>query len=185
MLKETHLPFTAKEIQAGYFSIPHFLVKPECFEDRIISLYHSSLYIGHQGVIKTYLAINAKFFIPSPIHYLRVYIKGCHICQLHRNEKPQPKQLENGINPSYKAMTRLSRDLKVMSRSYKGHRFTLVAIDKVTSFVVVIPIHQSQSERIGDALVECMFSKYRILKYMIMDQDSAFMSLLINYLFQK
>ena len=29
--------------------------------DNIFSLYHSSLFVGHQGVIKTYLTINNKF----------------------------------------------------------------------------------------------------------------------------
>ena len=36
--------------------------------DNIISLYHSSLFTGHQGVIKTYLTISDKFFIPNLIH---------------------------------------------------------------------------------------------------------------------
>ena len=46
------------------------LAIPEMFADDIISLYHSSLFAGHQGVIKTYLTINDKFFIPYLIHYL-------------------------------------------------------------------------------------------------------------------
>ena len=44
-----------------------------------ITLYHSSLFAGHEGVIKTYLTIRDKLFIPSLIHYLHPYIKGCHI----------------------------------------------------------------------------------------------------------
>ena len=52
--------------------------------DKIITLYHSNLFEGYQGVIKTYLTINDRFFIPNLIHYLRSYIKGCHICQLNR-----------------------------------------------------------------------------------------------------
>ena len=62
------------------------LAIPETCADSIIALYHSSLFVGHQGVIKTYLTIDNKFFIPNLIHYLRMYIKDCHICQLHRNE---------------------------------------------------------------------------------------------------
>ena len=58
------------------------LAIPETCTDKIITLYHKSLFAGHQGVIKTYLTISAKFFIPNLIHYLRSYIKGCHICQL-------------------------------------------------------------------------------------------------------
>ena len=56
------------------------LAIPETCVDSIIALYHSSLFAEHQGVIKTYLTISDKFFIPYLIHYLRSYIKGCHIC---------------------------------------------------------------------------------------------------------
>ena len=52
----------------------------ESCTDKIITLYHKSLFMGHQGIIKTYLTISDKFFIPNLIHYLRSYIKGCHIC---------------------------------------------------------------------------------------------------------
>ena len=60
----------------------------EMCADKIINLYHSNLFAGHQGVIKTYLTINDQFFIPNLMHYLRLYIKGCHISQLNRKDKP-------------------------------------------------------------------------------------------------
>ena len=34
---------------------------PEMCADKVITLYHSSLFAGHQGVIKTYLTISEKF----------------------------------------------------------------------------------------------------------------------------
>ena len=34
---------------------------PEACTDKIITLYHKSLFAGHQGVIKTYLTISDKF----------------------------------------------------------------------------------------------------------------------------
>ena len=54
---------------------------------KIDTLYHSSLFTEHQGVIKTYSTIEDKFFIQGLLHYLQLYIKGCHICQLSRNDK--------------------------------------------------------------------------------------------------
>ena len=63
-------------------------VIPETCADKIITLYHSNLFAGHQGVIKTYLTINDRLFIPNLMHYFRLYIKGCHICQLNRKDKP-------------------------------------------------------------------------------------------------
>ena len=97
------------------------LVVPETYIDKIITLYHSNLFTGHQGVMKMYLTINDKFFIPSLIPYLRSYIKGCHLCQLAYNEKPPSKQLQTRINPNYVPLSRLSMDCKVMARSHKGH----------------------------------------------------------------
>ena len=58
------------------------LAVPEASNDKIIMLYHANIFAGHQGVIKTYLTISDKFFIPNLTHYLRSYIKGCHLCQL-------------------------------------------------------------------------------------------------------
>ena len=46
------------------------LAIPEVCTDKIITLYHSSLFAGHQGVIKTYLTISNKFFVPDLMHYL-------------------------------------------------------------------------------------------------------------------
>ena len=96
------------------------LAKPETYVDTIISLYHSSPFAVHQGVIKIYLTINDKFFIPNLIHYLRSYINGCHICQLTRNKTPSTRQLQTRITLNYRPLSGLSMDLKVMPWSGKG-----------------------------------------------------------------
>ena len=160
------------------------LAIPEICADRIITLYHTSLFVGHQGVIKTHLTINDNFFIPNLIHYLRSYIKGAHICQSACNEKPPTRQLQTRINAKYIPLSILSMDLKVMPKSYRGHKFLLCIIDKVTNYLITIPIHQAKSEEIGDAIIEHIITKYCIPEY-IMDQDSAFMSFLMSYLFKK
>ena len=116
------------------------LAIPETCTDKIITLYHKSLFAGHQGVIKTYLTISDKFFIPNLIHYLRSYIKGCHLCQLSHNDKPPSRHLQTRINPNYVPMSRLSMDLKVMPRSHKGHRYILCIIDEITNYLVTVPI---------------------------------------------
>ena len=76
-------------------------------------------------------------------------------------------------------------DLKVIQRSYKGHKYITCIIDEVMNYLITVVIHQSRSEEIGNALIENVISKYCVPNYMIMDQDSAFMSSLMNYLFKK
>ena len=83
------------------------LAIPEMCTDKIITLYHKSLFAGHQGVIKTYLTISDRFFIPNLIHYLRSYIKGCHTCQLSCNEKLPSRHLQTRIKPNYVPMFKL------------------------------------------------------------------------------
>ena len=41
------------------------LAIPEICADKIIALYHTSLFACHQGVVKTYLTMKDKFFIPN------------------------------------------------------------------------------------------------------------------------
>ena len=126
-----------------------------------------------------------KFFKPGFIHYLHSYIEGYHVCQLSRNEKPPTRQLQTRFNLNYRPLSRLS--IKVMPSSNKGHKYILCIIEEVEvmNYLIMVLIHQSRSEEIGDALIENVITKYCVPDYILMDQDSAFMSSLMNYLFKK
>ena len=136
-------------------------------------------------MIKTFLTISDKCFIPGLMHYLRSFIKGCHTCQLVRTDKPPTRQLQPRIYLNYRPLSRLSMDLKMMPRSQKGHKFILCIIDEVINYLITVPIFQAKSEKVGEALIEHIIMKYCIPDCIIMDQDSAFMSSLMNYLFRK
>ena len=135
------------------------LAMPEICTDKIITLYHASLFMGHQGVIKTYLTISDKFFISDLIHYLRSFIIGCHTCQLVRVDKPPTRQLQPRIYLNYRPLSRLSIDLKVMPRSQKGHKFILCIIDEVINYLITVPIFQAKSDEVGEALIEHIIMK--------------------------
>ena len=116
------------------------LAIPEICIDKIIALYHTSLFTGHQGVVKTYLTMKDKFFILDLMHYLRSFIKGCHVCQLSRSDKPPTRQLQPRIYLNYRPLSKLSMDLKVMPRSQKGHKFILCIIDEMTDYLITVSI---------------------------------------------
>ena len=71
-----------------------------------------------------------------------------------------------------------------MPRSHERHKFILCIIDEVTNYLITVLIYHSRSEEI-DVLIDNVISKYGIPEYIIMGQDSAFMSMLMNYLFKK
>ena len=101
------------------------------------------------------------------------------------NEKPPMGQLQTRINLNYRQLSRLSMDLKVMPQSNKGHKFILCIIYEVINYLITVPIYQSKADKIGDALIEDVMTKYCVPDSIIMDQDIAFMSSLMNYLFNK
>ena len=131
-----------------------FLATPEICVDRITMLYHTSFFARHQGVIKTYLTISDKFFIPGLMHYLRSFLKGCHIWQLVRNDKPHMRQLQTRIYLNYRPLSRSNMDLKVMPRSQKGHQYILCIVDEMTNSLVTVPLYQTRSEEVGEAPIE-------------------------------
>ena len=79
-------------------------------------------------------------------------------------------------------MSRLSMDLKVMPKSHKGHKYILHIINEVTKYLITVPMFQAKFEDVGEAILEHVIAKHCIPDYIIMDQDSAFMSSLVSYL---
>ena len=55
----------------------------------------------------------------------------------------------------------------------------------MTNYLIMVPIYQSRSEEVGEALIEHVISRFCAPDCIIMDQDSTFMSSLMSYLFRK
>ena len=72
-----------------------------------------------------------------------------------------------------------------MPRLQKGHHYILCVIDEMTNYLITAPLYQARQEEIGEALIENVISKFGMPKYMLMDQNSVFMSNLMNYLFKR
>ena len=72
-----------------------------------------------------------------------------------------------------------------MRRLQKGHKFILCIIDEVTNYLITVPIYHAKLKEVGEALIENIITKFCIPDCIIMDQVSAFMSNLMNYLFRK
>ena len=107
------------------------------------------------------------------------------MCQLVRVGKLPVKQLQPRIYLNYRPLPRLSMDLKVMPRSQKGHKCILCIIHEVTNYLIIVPIYHTNSEEVGQVLIENIIAKYCVPDCIIMDQYSTFMSCLMNYLFRK
>ena len=72
-----------------------------------------------------------------------------------------------------------------MPKSHRGHKYILCIINEVTNYLINVPIHHAKSEEVEEALIENIITKYCVPEYIIMDQDSKFMSSLVTYLLNK
>ena len=82
-------------------------------------------------------------------------------------------------------MSRLSMDVKVMPKSHKGHKYILCIIDEVTNYLITLPMFQAKLEEVGEAILDHIITKHYSPDYIILDQDHAFMSSLMSYLFHR
>ena len=46
-----------------------------------------------------------------------------------------------------------------MPKSNRGHKFILCVIDEVTNYLITVPLYQSKSEEVGEALIEHVITK--------------------------
>ena len=72
-----------------------------------------------------------------------------------------------------------------MPRLQKGHWYILGVIDEMTNYLITALLYQARSEEVGEVLIENVISTFGMPEYMIMDQDIAFISSLMIYLFKK
>ena len=126
-----------------------------------------------------------SFFIPNLIHYFMILYNGLPYMPTNQKFKPPIGSCKLELILIIGPLSRLSRDIKVMPRSSKGHKFILCVIDEVTNYLITMPLYQARSEEVREALIENVITKYCIPDCIIMDQDSTFMSSLMNFLFTK
>ena len=82
------------------------------------------------------------------MHYIRSFLKGCQICQLHRVGLTPKMEFENQINLSYASLGKLSCDIKYMYKSSTCHKFILVVRDEETYHLVTIPLYRRTSHKV-------------------------------------
>ena len=76
-------------------------------------------------------------------------------------------------------------DLKVMPKSHKGHKFILAIINEVTKYLITVPHIPCQIRGSRRSSHRTHYNQILLTEYIIMHQDSTFMSLLMTYLLNR
>ena len=134
------LLFKIEKVKQGktYESIPP-LVIPEKFEYNIFHMYHTSLLSMHQGLWKTFLTIQNRYYIPNPFVKLRTFIQACHLCQQSKPKQKQGTPHYSYVPKDYTPLEHLAVDIKYMPDGFDGFCFLIMVTCEKTNFVFAIP----------------------------------------------
>ena len=99
--------------------------------DKLLDYYHTSVSGCHTGIIKCYLTISDRFYIPNLAHHIRAHITGCHV--FHKQ-----------INLTTPTLTKVSMDIKDMPSTKTDEnshwKYMLLLLCKTSNFVVLSPL---------------------------------------------
>ena len=153
------------------------LCVPPSKMDLVLDHYHSSLLRGHQGMNKTLMTLQERFFCPRLGDMLRSYIVSCHVCQLFKNSKRFDRPfLQRKYDLNQGTMTCISMDIKHMPGSSTGHNYILVMLCEISNFMVTAPMVTATSPEICQVMQDHLICVFGTPVKLICDQDPAFMS---------
>ena len=153
------------------------LCVPPSKMDMVLDHYHSSLLGGHQGMNKTLMTLQERFFCPRLGDIVRSYIVSCHVCQLFKNSKRFDRPfLQRKYDINQGTMTCISMDIKHMPCSSTGHNYILVMLCEISNFMVTAPMVKATSPEICQVMQDHLICVFGTPVKLICDQDPAFMS---------
>ena len=113
----------------------------------LLDMYHSSVMGGHVSITKCYQTISQRCYCPNLAEQLRVYITGCHVCQLFKKGKKFGRPFQKRVNINVPAMTKISMDIKHMPASH-GYSYILVLRCEVSNYMVALLLHSTKTPHI-------------------------------------
>ena len=153
--------------------------------DIFLDQYHTSLLGGHSGIAKCYQTLKQRIYCPNLPYYVRLYIIGCHICQLFKGSKKLDRPLMRRFyDINTPTLTTISMDIKHMPPSKSPYKYILVLLCDISNFLVATPMKKATAEEVCSILFDNFMAYYAVPMRIICDQDLAFMSSLCQWFFK-
>ncbi len=159
------------------------LLVPKSRREMLFQEAHCNPMAGHLGQAATLNHLMACFFRPGIHENVRRWCAACRECQLV-NPPASPKAPLRPLPLMQVPFERIGMDLiGPLERSARGHRFALVLVDYATRYPQAVALRNISAKSVAVALF-CMISRVGILKEILTDQGTAFMSQTIRKLYE-
>ena len=153
------------------------LVLPKQYRVNVLKLAHSIPLSGHLGIDKTTQRILRRFYWPT-------VFKDVASNAQNVNYVPNRNLGNHHLPIVGEPFERIAMDIVgPLPRSKSGHKYILVLCDYATKYPEAIPLRKFTAPAIAEQLIE-IISRHGVLKEILTDQGSNFMSALLQELYQ-
>ena len=147
----------------------------------LLENYHSTILSGHMGINKYSGLFNKGFTAPVFHHYIRLYVNGCHVCQLFKNSERFDRPYQNRTDLSTEPLSRIYLDFKHMPVSSNKYKSILVMLCESSNYLIAEPTKTTQAPEVCKVLMKHLIRYFGTPKQIITDQDPAFLSSLCQW----
>ncbi len=154
----------------------HLLVIPKTMQNKLLHWAHDHPTAGHGGQQKTLFRLSTKVFWESMRKDIYNYIAACQACQKFKyNNAPtaSPMQLHLVNEPWHTIGMDIMGPYPTTARQ---KRFLLVVVDYFTRWIELFPIRSTTSVDIANIIMNEIFSRYGLPKYIVSDNGPQFVS---------
>ena len=154
----------------------HLLVIPKLMQQKLLHWAHDHPTAGHSGQQKTLFRLNTRVFWNSMRKDVHNYVNACEACQQFKYDNtPSSSQMQiHSVNePWHTIGIDLMGPFPVTSRN---KRFLLVIVDYFTRWIELFPLNTTTSNVISELLVDQLFTRYGLPKYILSDNGPQFVS---------
>lgn len=151
-------------------------VIPKATQQSIMALGHDGPLAGHLGFNKTLSKLQASFWWPEMEKSVADWVRSCIICRRNKATRSKKAGLLSNMY-AQRPFDRVHVDLYgSMATSASGYKFVLVAVDKFTKWVELIPLKEKSAEAIADGLLSGVVCRHGCPRTLISDFEATFMS---------
>ena len=156
-------------------------VVPEELKLPLLHYFHS---FAHAGKNKVLDALSKQFYWKNMADDVRRWTRSCLKCCLRKT--PQPKrQGRHGTLSAGRANEYVYADIVgPLNTSQQGNMFVLTITDAFTHWAEAVPIPDTQSDTIAEALFATWISRYGCMQYFVADNARYFTSECMENIFR-
>jgi len=151
------------------------LALPTKLRHRVMTLAHTGLMSGHQGIHRTQERITTNFWWPGMTGDIARYCQSCDVCQRTIAKGRVPRVPLGRVPIIDTPFKRIAVDLvgPIFPATTRGHRYILTVVDYATRYPEAIPLKRIDTTTVAEALLS-IFSRVGVPSEILSDQGTQF-----------